>query len=413
MRASISIITGSHVCHNPRALKEATTLAEEGFSVEILGAWVDADLKRKDIALLANCPFRFTPVVDLTERSFRSQCERLFLRFRTRLANEAFRRIGYANSWQLGYSITALRSVAIRSTADLFIAHSESALIIARELLHLGRRVGVDMEDWFSEDLFPDVRNQRPLQLLQRAERDLLRKGVHSSCPSLAMSRALTRIYECRPPTVVHNAFPVGEAHRTDGQYKDRRDRSVPSIHWFSQTLGMGRGLEDLLAALSQLEHPAEIHLRGKPVNGFERWLALTAPASWRDKIFIHDLVENDELLSRIAEHDIGFAGEMKFCQSRNLTITNKILQYLLAGLAVVASDTVGQTEVAEDAHGAVSLYPSGDSIRLANLVNELLSTPKLLADKKQAALISAKEKFCWERQIPKLLASVEKALAS
>jgi len=44
-------------------------------------------------------------------------------------------------------------------------------------------------------------------------------------------------------------------------------------------------------------------------------------------------------LLSRIAEHDIGFAGEMKHCRSRDLTVTNKILQYLLAGIAVVAGN--------------------------------------------------------------------------
>jgi len=53
--------------------------------------------------------------------------------------------------------------------------------------------------------------------------------------------------------------------------------------------------------------------------------------------------VDGDDLLSRIAEHDIGFAGEMPHCRSRDLTVTNKILQYLLAGLAVVASGTAGQ----------------------------------------------------------------------
>ena len=116
--------------------------------------------------------------------------------------------------------------------------------------------------------------------------------------------------------------------------------RQLRSIHWYSQTIGPGRGLEDLLAALPHLEHVAEVHLRGQPVVDFNAWLSVRVPQAWRHRVFVHSLVPNEQLLSRIAEHDIGFAGEMKYCKSRDLTITNKILHYLLAGLAVVASDT-------------------------------------------------------------------------
>ena len=154
--------------------------------------------------------------------------------------------------------------------------------------------------------------------------------------------------HECKPwpgnsdaqqPTVVYNAFPWSDRESIDGLFKDRRDRRLPSIHWFSQTLGHGRGLEDLIAALPLLKHEAEIHLRGKPVSGFENWLAHRVPEAWRGRIKVHGLVSNAELLSRIAEHDIGFAGETPLIRSKDLTVSNKILYYLLAGLAVVASE--------------------------------------------------------------------------
>lgn len=95
----------------------------------------------------------------------------------------------------------------------------------------------------------------------------------------------------------------------------------------------------------------------------------------WRNRVFFHPLVANAELVSRIAEHDIGFAGEMKFCRSRDLTISNKILHYLLGGLAVVASDTKGQQEVASKAPGAVLLYTSGDPRQLAERIDSLASS--------------------------------------
>jgi glycosyltransferase involved in cell wall biosynthesis len=101
----------------------------------------------------------------------------------------------------------------------------------------------------------------------------------------------------------------------------------------------------------------------------------------------------------------------MKYCRSRDLTVTNKLLQYLLAGLAVVASDTEGQREVAEQAGEAVVLYPSGEPGALASQLNALLGSPERLSRAKAAALTAAEQIFCWERQEPVLLESVTRAL--
>ena len=95
---------------------------------------------------------------------------------------------------------------------------------------------------------------------------------------------------------------------------------------------------------------------------GFENWLAHRVPEAWRGRIMVHGLVSYSELLSRITEHDIGFAGETPLIRNKDLTVSNKILQYLLGGLAVVASDTSGQREVARGAPGGVFLYPSRDA---------------------------------------------------
>jgi glycosyltransferase involved in cell wall biosynthesis len=284
-------------------------------------------------------------------------------------------------------------------------------MAVAVELLRRGRRVGVDMEDWFSEDLLPGARRRRPINLLRQFEKELLARGRYASCPSTSMSKSLADAYGIDLPTVIYNSFPWTDRLQLDNMKKDRRNLQILSIHWYSQTIGPGRGLEDLLAALPVLKHDVEIHLRGRPVEGLETWLGTQVSESWRRKIFLHDLVPNDELLSRIAEHDIGFAGEMKYCNNKDLTISNKILQYLLAGLAVVASDTAGQQEVAREASNAIVLYPSQDYFSLGVCINELLGSREYLHSMKAGALRAAKDIFCWERQEPILLEAVIKAL--
>jgi glycosyltransferase involved in cell wall biosynthesis len=410
---TIVLLTGNHLCHNPRVLKEATTLAHAGFEVKVLGAWIDPMLKGRDQQLISRVPFKFLPVIDLTGHKTPVKLQRLAYRLRTKAGHNLFRIGGVQNRWQVGYAVSALGRAARFAKGDLSIAHSESAAVVARDLLVHGRRVGVDMEDWFSEDLLPAARRHRPIKLLRHLEQNLLGNAAHASCPSRAMSQALAAEFGCRPPAVIYNAFEWRDRRLLDGELKDRKDRRVPSVHWYSQTLGQGRGLEDLFAALPHLKQEVEIHLRGKLVSGFDDWLNSHVPGVWWKRIFIHNLVSNEELLSRIAEHDIGFAGEMKFCRSRNLTVTNKILHYLLGGLAVVASDTAGQHEVAKQASGAVRLFRSGDPQSLAEQLNLLLASPSELRAAKASALIAAEQTFCWERQVPTLLRSVEKALVA
>jgi glycosyltransferase involved in cell wall biosynthesis len=408
---TIVLLTGSSLCHNPRALKEATALARAGYRVQVLGAWLDAGLRARDEALLPGLPFEFVPVVDTTGGGAGDRLVHFGRRAGRKAAQLAHDIAGWQSRHQLGMTVAPLLREARRRPADLYIAHSEAGLCVAGALSRQRRRVGVDMEDWFSEDLLPGARRHRPLRLLQTLEREVLRGGAWASCPSWAMATALADAYGCRRPSVIYNAFPWSDRFSLGGVTIDRRDRSVPSIHWFSQTLGPGRGIECLLAALPMIRDTCEIHLRGRPAPGFAGWIAEQLPERWRDRVFLHGLIDDAELLPRIAEHDIGFAGEEPYCRSRDLTVTNKILHYLLGGLAVVASDTEGQREVARQAPEAVALYRAGDASGLASRLDALIQSASRREAMQRAAWAAARAVFCWEREEEKLLSAVTGAL--
>src|SRR6202023_3342194 len=99
-----------------------------------------------------------------------------------------------------------LRAVS-RQAANLYIAHSELGMDAAANLLRGGWPVGIDMEDWYSEDLLPEARKSRPLRLLRNLERELLTTSSHATCPSRSMSEALATEFGCPPPRVIYNAF--------------------------------------------------------------------------------------------------------------------------------------------------------------------------------------------------------------
>ena len=415
----VVLLTGNPLCHNPRVLKEAEALAAAGHKVEVLGSGVSQEYRERDAKLAQGKKWKFTGLL-----AGQSAYGKFMQRAKRFLGNEAHRLLGRENRWQLGPMAEALLKEGRKRRADLYIAHSEAGMWAAEQLRREGHRVGVDLEDWYSEDLLAEARKGRPIQLLKTLEKDLLCHGSYSSCTSEAMADALVKEYGCRRPTVIRNVFPIKDREGLDGKWKDRpgmaqwmerndptaeRPKEAPvSIHWFSQTVGPGRGLEILFEALEGMEGNWELHLRGN-LKGYEKWLEGVCPAQVRNKLTVHELVGNEELLSRIAEHDIGYAGELKEPPSRDLTITNKVFQYLQGGLAVVASDTAGQKEATREADGGISLFSPERVEELRERLNELLSDPKDLFSQRKKAW-AAGGKLNWEVESRRLLANISSA---
>ena len=466
----IVLLTGNPLRSNPRVIKEGAALVEAGYEVIVLGAWSggrrteigdrrtdgggrmaegggakpeirdrrsengwrmeegggverleqrpeDRDQRPEiggveiDMRLAGQGGYTFVPL--LPPDTIQGKLHRLVQRLARKCAPRS--------RWSFGLMPFALKRSAARLKPDLAIAHSEPALFAALDLHKRGTKVGVDMEDWFSEDLLPEARSARPMELLRKAERELLGCSVHATCTTEVMADALASAYACPRPTRIYNVFPAPDLS-ADGPLKDRsaasrslsgtasRGRNAVSIHWFSQTTGPGRGLERLFEACSGLDADFEIHLRGN-LGPYGAWIERVVPTGLRPRVFLHATVANDELPAKIAEHDIGYAGEVADIPSRNLTATNKIFQYLQGGLAVVASDTNGQKEVAKFAGEAVTLCASTSTEELRHCLARVISNPGQLAAAKSAAARIASESLSWSMEKPRLLASVRHAL--
>jgi glycosyltransferase involved in cell wall biosynthesis len=405
--AKILILIGGHLCNAPRPQKEAETLAAAGHDVIVRGFWFDPEMIERDRLLMVDKKWRFEPILDFQPKH---RLKNLGIRFQNRIAKELFQRYGIFSPNLLSYGTTAMLKAARREAADLTIVHSEPGLWVGSQLLNQGFRVGVDFEDWFSEDLPLKERMNRPIAQLKALESRLMRECTYCLTTSHALAEALSQAYQVSTPTVIYNTFPIHEREQIDGQKRDRQNLDLPSLHWFSQTIGPGRGLDTLLLALPHLKIPVEIHLRGNYPDSYREWLEPMIPGEWRDLIFIHPTVPNQELISRIAEHDIGLALESPHCSSRQLTITNKFFQYLQAGLAVIATNTAGQTEILSQRPNIGKLIECDNPLQLAQAIEDLVQ-PNNLIEAKKAAQEAAQEKFCWEKEAEKLIDIANTAL--
>ena len=239
-RKSILIVTTGQISRNPRVGKEATALATAGYDVTVLYVRNVPEYDRYDQELIRRSSFR-TIALDHLSRDKPARRAANVDRFRTRLARYAAR-IGFASADAFG-PYRSLLNRAKAEPADLTIVHTETAFAVGRRLLAEGRRVAADFEDWHSRDLLPAARRNRPLRLLSELERTMASRTCYASTTSLALGAALAETYQAPVPVLVRNTFPRERVS------DDRPIGTPPTLFWFSQTIGPGRGLESFVTA--------------------------------------------------------------------------------------------------------------------------------------------------------------------
>lgn len=398
--ARISIVTSGPLCANPRALKEAGALAEAGYNVTVFSIARNERLEANDAALLGAARFRKIAIDRMPGRPV-IRAVSLFERTLSWIA----RRTRTAHPMALGPWHALLRLVK-RHPADLAIVHTELPLCVGRRLMAGGLAVAADFEDWHSRDLLPAAQATRPLGLLASVERHHLQHARYVSTTSDSLAEALHQEYGGERPVVIPNVFSLQPSPPLLPR------NHPPSFLWFSQTIGPGRGLEEFLRAWDLMRQPSSVTLIGHVEPAYADTLRAQVRSGRGERIHFQAKVPPEALPGVIARHDVGLALEASRPDSRNLTISNKMFQYLNAGLAIVATPTAGQCEVWRHARGIGIMDDLSEPTRLAARLDELVTAPAMLAQMGAAARAAAEREYCWERFSGRLMNAVQRALA-
>lgn len=407
------MITPTHIAHNPRLVKEADCLTAAGHQVRVVSVQAADWIAANDQTLLQSRAWQHDPI-RLTPHSLGAVALERFSYFRMHV-------YGGSSRLGLGHGIaeraysrmySELLECASKEPADLFVAHNLETLPIALGAARRWRaKVGFDSEDYHTGEFEPgDTRSTR-FRLVKYIESKHIRRCDYVSCPSGLIADALERRYGIPRPLVIHNVFPWADRELLTEEIGPRK-ADILSLYWFSQTIGLDRGLEDAILACGLVPFPIRIHLRGSISQQVRAQLTqLAASSGVADRLYIHPPISPSSLLRDSTGHDVGLALERPVVESRRLSITNKLFLYLLAGLAVAATDVPGQRLVMETCAQAGLLYPPGDVWALAHQLQLWCENPDSLAANKRAALEAARTRWNWETESQVFLEEVARVL--
>lgn len=411
-RKRICIVSSSSLSSGPRVEKEAQALAEAGYAVHVIVCHSLPWMTEWDARLAASGGIDYQ-AIPLHRRTPLARMQRGSAALVHRTAALLSDVVGtprvlaeLASSDRIG----ALLARGMRRRADLYIGHNLAALPVAAVLAKLHRaQLAFDAEDDHLGEVPEEApaRMRRPIDAVQAR---YLPQCAYVSTPSQGIAEVLARNYGIEP-LVVHNVFPWALRASIDGQRRDRRGAPL-SLHWYSQTVGLDRGLQDVIRAAGQLRGDFELHIRGSADTDVrEALVALAAANGVAGRMHFYPQVHPSELLSRCAEHDVGLALEQPVRRNKLETVSNKIFFYLLAGLAVAASDTPGQRRIMSTVPDAGFSYAPGDHAALARGLQRWLDDPAELQRAKAAALEAARSRWSWEVEREILVAKVRQVL--
>jgi hypothetical protein len=405
----VCLVGHGHVASNPRLVKEADALQAAGFRARVVAVdYMDA-IRPLDRTILAAArwPARIVNRGSRAGKLIRA-VRRRACQWLTEHGVGGAAIAATAESDLIGQMVRA----ATREPTDLFIGHSLPGLVAAAKAARIqGVRLGFDAEDSHVDELpeLPKWSGQRSAR--ESIERVLLPRCRHLTAAAPMIADAYRRRYGVEAVSVL-NVFPLREAPETPCDPPSLSSQGPPTLYWFSQTLGPGRGLESVLTALGRMRTPAELHLRGYPSTGYvTRLRALADQLGVRDRLVLHKVAEPGRMAHLSAPHDLGLALELNEPPNRAICLTNKAFTYLLAGVPVLLSATPAQRELGRELGLAALVADITEPTVVASVLDAWFADTERQRAARREAWRLGRVRYNWDMEQQVFLQSVRRAL--
>ena len=393
----VCLLSDHHICINPRLWKEAFFYEKMGYEVVVLTMWQSNLFLEKDQQILSGHNIKYISYLNLIPCAT-SILNKYFYRIRKRLSSELHRFLKIGLAWSISHAPEKMFKVALAESADIYVAHLECAFFVGRKLVNAGKKVAYDFEDWYSRDyLVPE----RPVKLLQSLEKFAILYGIFITAASRSMADEIKKEYSSNSSIeTIYNGFSIAEKFNKIQFCTPSAIKRVFRLIWFSRTVGPNRGIENLLKALKHCKVKCELHMLGILVDGFDQILYNHISDSNRHSLHFHHFIPHSELIQFLNSFDLGLALDLKINDNRNLTVTNKIMQYIQAELPVLCSNTIGHLEVASFFPNTIHVVNIDNEFEVAEKIDFLATNPKSYSEED---MLRFNDIFSWEAQEKKL----------
>lgn len=203
------------------------------------------------------------------------------------------------------------------------------------------------------------------------AERKYLQFVDMAICTTNVMKEKFYNTYSFKKPLFRVRNIPV---ENESNQNIIAQSENFLKLIWHGMSINYGncRGVHILVNAIAFCKTPVKLYLQGK-LNNKDRNILSTEinRLGIEDKIIILEPVKPNLIVKSIEQYDIGITGELPEEENQILTSSNKLFEFIKAGLAVIVSDLPGLRETIDEYRIGL-FYKPGDFEELAQKIDYL-----------------------------------------
>jgi hypothetical protein len=410
--ARIAVVTSGHLSTCPRMLKAADALHAAGHDVRVISTVHTAWAAEAD-RVYADRRWTWQPI---DYRRSADTWRWLATGVRSRAAMTLARMTARGlNGWTsgtvaaraLGRAHDELVTTVLSQPIDLVYGGTRGAIAAVIEAARVaGVPCGVDFEDFHCGEDEPGGEGTVRNDLSAVVMRDAVGKAAFVTAGSAAIAEACAARFGGQP-IAINNVFRLPEPPSLD------RSAGPLRLYWFSQTIGHGRGLEDVVDAVGRAGIACSLHLRGAGRGPYvDELRARASRVAPRLELTTHDPASPERMIDSCHGFDAGISAEQGHIPNRQLNLPNKALTYPLAGLGLVLTATAGHRPLADDLEGTAVSYAPGDVGALADGLGRW-DSPAELRRARDAAWTAARTRWHWDHPFEReaLLGAIEAAL--
>ncbi len=387
LKKSVLFISSYEIVYNPRLVKAADYLHEKGWDIHILTPVVGLVNRETYINFIKTRDWNVIEI-DISKRTLKSKIRWAFASISQKIHQLMFEKLMIETKQMqlLNKSLYVSNSNKTPKVDVIYINLVDNLKYASLLKQKQPATIFVfDSQEYFTGQYANDKTFKGAW--INKIEHDYIKHADIICSTTTAMKKAIEKKYAIENVIRLRN-LPFKRV----AKYPEEKSKpNSLSVIWHGLSINYNsRGISVIIEALSKTKNPVHLTLQGN-INSIQKQLidAEIEKLNIKNRITIIEPAHPDYIVESLLTYDVGIIAELPLEDNQRLTSSNKLFEYIQAGLCVVSSNMPGIIETIDE-YNVGCIYDAGNADQLAEQLDELFDNQtKLLGFKKQSQLVA------------------------
>lgn len=391
----ILLLSHSEICYNARLLKAADFFYSQGWEVTVFNPIVGLAARHTYDQIINNRPWKVLEN-DISKRTFRSKVKWLLVSLLHKLVVLSVERFNWVIFQDYYLNKGLILAPRFAQDVDVVLVHLIDNLPFAARLQKkYGAQIIYDSQEYFVGQY--DAFDAKHSKWVKTNEKKYINDVAILLTTTEVMRKRLIADYAFTKPSFRVRNIPTRA--QSSLIYPELTAETSPlKLVWHGMGIFLNnrRGLHILLEAVASCKENVQLCFQGN-INQEQKDFLNEYIVRYKigNRLILKPPANPDQIIDSLKGFDVGLTGELPEEDNQRLTSSNKLFDYLHAGLAVISADTPGLAETVDE-YSVGLLYQPGNAQELSNKIDKLAADRVKLNTFKENSKLAAKELF-WE----------------